>query len=724
MEEIEKKIKELLSKDRGSEGISSGALGMVNGVLKVLEGLVRPFSMVQNSAIELAKTVGLSSQSIMKSSKRLIELNSKAGLSVSYGISNEEIIDLQKTLMTSIGRNIRIDEAGINRPDLNDENYDSALENSIAAYGLIGAQLGEFVAGYDRIGKTAKAAAKDTGKLFYEASKYGLNFQEYSKTFISNLGMAQRMNFRNGVDGLREMARRATEIKQDMSQVAQFAEKVGTVTGAVETAAQLQVLGGSFATLANPLAMLNESLVNPENLQKRLINMTESMAVYDPMTHQVRMNAVNRQKLRRAAEAMGVNPDNLLTQAFSQGRRREIERQMTGFGGMDESVKTLLKNIGEIDEETGVAGATVNGKFRSIGEIASSPRLQEELIEETRSESEDVKLIAKSVMGIEKQITGRRSALKNEAARSVVKPGVFGKSTIDVAQREVENINPELIYGAGKLDSISRMFDPTSIAYHGAFIEPLKAVAAFNGENAEKFGEELSNSLKNALGDNELTKFLAPELKSAGTWAANLAASFNEFTKKYGAYFFAPLKDNTLTTVEQGRDVTTTTQNVLTEASNRATNNTTLPPVQSRGNLSNAANAISTASVGNNGGVFDSVLKNLEGTYLEPVIMPLKTLHDENKVRIIENNGSIPSIIVSQPIASSTGNNQTQGAGAGENHVITINLNGEFKFVGDKGEITAKDIEELMENHTQFKEAITNMVKKASEELAKRGPRS
>ena len=37
MEEIEKKIKELLSKDRGSEGISSGALGMVNGVLKVLE---------------------------------------------------------------------------------------------------------------------------------------------------------------------------------------------------------------------------------------------------------------------------------------------------------------------------------------------------------------------------------------------------------------------------------------------------------------------------------------------------------------------------------------------------------------------------------------------------------------------------------------------------------------------------------------------------------------
>lgn len=716
-DDILNKVKKLVVGERDELG--NGALSMVNEMLNLLGSLVSPFTQVQNSAIELAKTVGLSSKSIMQTSKRLLELNSRAELSASYGVSNKEILDLQETLLTSIGRNVRIDEVGFNRPDLNDEFYDSALENTIAAYELIGGQkLGELVAGYDRIGKTTKSAAKVTGKLFYEASKYGINFQEYSKNFISNLNMAQKLNFRNGVDGLREMARRATELKQDMSQVAQFAEKVGTVTGAVETAAQLQVLGGSFAAMANPLAMLNESLVNPENLQKRLINMTESLAVYDPSTHQVRMNAVDRQRVRRAAEAMGVNPDNLLTQALAQGRRREIEKQMTGFGGMSDDVKNLLKNVGEIDEETGVAGATINGKFRSIGEISSSSKLQEDLIAETRSESDDVKQIVKSVMGIEKEIAARREGLKNEAARNVIKKNAFGESTIDLVKRQVENVTPEVSRGAGKVDMIGRWRDPLIVAITNAFTEPLKAIDKFNGTNPEKFGEEIENSIKKAFGNNELTNILAPELKSAGTWAANLAKSLNDFTKKYGADFFAPLKDTIPeANLEPGR--TTTNDETLKQAT---AGSSTIEATQSRAEIDRAAATITASNVGRNG--YEDVFKSWEGTYLAPVAPILRSLSKEGvKVTIITGNDtSIPSATVSQPTASITGGNgQTQGTNNGENQTITINLNGEFKFVGQGGEvITKQNLEEIINNSPSVQKALANMIDAAKEEIIKR----
>jgi hypothetical protein len=169
---------------------------------------------------------------------------------------------------------------------------------------LVGPEMmSQITTGYDKLGISMKSAGKAVGKLFKEAGEYGINFQLYSKNFANNLAMAQTYTFRNGVDGLKEMARKATEIRQDMQQVARFADKVGTVTGAVETAARLQVLGGSFTAMANPLAMLNESLTDMNGLQDRLTEMTKGAATYNSATHQIDIDPLTRMRIKAAAEA-------------------------------------------------------------------------------------------------------------------------------------------------------------------------------------------------------------------------------------------------------------------------------------------------------------------------------------------------------------------------------------------------------------------------------------
>jgi hypothetical protein len=112
-------------------------------------------------------------------------------------------------------------------------------------------------------------------------------------------------------------------------------------------------------------------LTDVGGLQDMFNEMTKGAATYNATTHQIEMDPVTRQIMKRAAEVMGVDANNFIDQAYAQARRAEIEGQMSryGIGGLKESVQKLLPNVGEINEN-GVAGATIDGVFRSISEIA------------------------------------------------------------------------------------------------------------------------------------------------------------------------------------------------------------------------------------------------------------------------------------------------------------------------------------------------------------------
>ena len=86
------------------------------------------------------------------------------------------------------------------------------------------------------------------GKMFSNASKSGVAFEKWSKNVLDNIKLAQNYNFKNGVDGLISMAKKASEIKLDMQQVARFADKVSTLEGAVTASANLSVFIGGIST--------------------------------------------------------------------------------------------------------------------------------------------------------------------------------------------------------------------------------------------------------------------------------------------------------------------------------------------------------------------------------------------------------------------------------------------------------------------------------------------
>lgn len=690
----------------------SGLFGMVNEITKSVGDIVVSFSKVQSAAIELAKSAGLAGSSIMAIATRTIEQNHKMQLSASYNMTSPEMIQLQTALMGRLQRNVAVDQVGTVQKNANGEvvnpNFDSELENLVAASKVFGAdRVASITAGFDKLGKSMKAAAKYTGKLFQEAGEYGINLDKYVENFTSNLEMAQMYNFRKGVDGLKEMARKATEIRQDMRQIAQFADKVGSVTGAVETASQLQVLGGSFASLANPLSMLNESMTNMEGLQDRLAKMTEGMARYDQNSRQIRMNAYDRMRLKRAAEAMGVDPSNLIDQAFAQARRTEIMNQMQGMGNLTEGFRKLVPNIGTIDEKTGAAGVTVNGEFKSLGEIASMSAeeqmdLQKQLIAENRSESEDIKVIAKSVMGIEEIVSGKRAQLQNEAARTDIMPGVIGGlSSYDMVLDFLrKDINPKLMNAVSNIELVSKSFGTfvTTTANRALITGPISTLSA---NNPEEFGQAWNDYIHEMFGGAEWVDEFGAKVQSATTSLGNFVEGIRGYLLDYGIDILPGNKNNP---AFSGRNGSTTTPIARNTQEDRSTV------------LAAAGDVVREASHrAMNGGT---------PGYMNPIVNPLG--HLNGSVVFAGTQNSLPGVSVAPNGGggqTGTQTSQTAGGQAGQNSSFNFNISGNLTMTvnGDNGRIGTVDLTKSLMEDADFKRMLAYEIAKAMREVEARG---
>lgn len=737
MDEFGKTLKNLVeSEQRATQGWGKATRNL-SEILSDIESILTPFSKVHKAATDLAKAIGMTSAGIMNTATRIVRQNKAMDLSMNYNISNDQMLQLQGKIFNSLGRNVAIDMVGTQREG--NQNFDSSLENLVAARTVFGDEaVAELVGGFDKLGISMKTAAKATGKLFKEAGEYGINLDKYVENFTSNLSMAQMYNFRNGVNGLKEMARKATEIRQDMKQIASFADKVGSVTGAVETAANLQVLGGSFAAMSNPLAMLNESLTDMNGLQDRFNKMTAGAARYNSVTHEIEMDPVTRQIMKRAAESMGVDPANLIDQAYAQARKGEIERQIdvNGIGGIDDNLKTLLSNVGEIDSETGVAGATIDGKFRTLAEIAGDTKLQDKLVEETRSESEDIKEIAKSVLSIEDIVSGRKYQLETEEAMNKISEGSIGENKISTWDQAVDilldTFNKKTIEGAGNLAKAENDFK----VFLDLVREDLAArvYRPFSENTPEGLGTAMSQELTDVLGESDIAKKISDEVGKIATSAAQIVKDINERYAKPNGYDMLRFTENgemeegmagranPLTASDRPEDMrfAMSARDVMLEGNNVTIGGSQLfTPVQDNGQIARA-----TATITNGGEMTDLLAQYIEdladslGIEIEPV-----TQEGQGGTVITGNDNSIPSVTVQGTNPQTyTAQNGTEVTGTRTidynlnlSGVLTMNVN------GDNGRIGTIDLMKMLQKDDGLKRELSKVLSDAVKRIKEIG---
>lgn len=394
-EEEEKIRGRLNSMSFGDSLVSS--MNNITGMFKQIHGaindLTKPYQKVDAAASKYAKTVGMTKAGMESLAKTSLN-NVSSKLASTYNISTEELLEAQSNYIKASGRNIRLDNAD---------------QENIAAMHKMGGSGNELAALYDNFGVSMEETADHVGKMFSNASKQGLSFEKYSDNVAKNIKIAQNYTFKNGLKGLESMAKKATAMKMDMQQVAALADKVSSVEGAIDVSAQLQVLGGPFAQLADPLGMLNEGLNDMEGLQDRLIKMVGGLGSFDKETGEVKVSSFNKQRIKAASQAMGVSYDTIMESVNAQARRGEISKQIAASAtasGFNDDMKELIMNSGTIKD--GKAGVSIKGKFKSVDELTEKD--YEALQAESRTETEDIKVMAQSLQSIEEKVQSFETA--------------------------------------------------------------------------------------------------------------------------------------------------------------------------------------------------------------------------------------------------------------------------------------------------------------------------
>ena len=366
---------------------------VVDGIKQIgagINSLIEPWAKIDQAAANYAKSIG-SSVAGMKYMRDITLRNvAQNRIGIKLGYSADELIKLQEGYLKSVGRNILVSNKG--------------QENLAAMSRVLGEQeASQMAARLENFGLSITDASKTSARMFGDATKAGLSMEKYTKNFTENLSIAQNYTFRNGLKGLESMAKKATEMRIDMQQVAALAEKVSTVEGSIDVASKLQVLGGSFSALADPLGMLNEGLNDMEGLNDRFIAMIKGMGTV--VDGEVQVSSYNKRRIKAAAEAMGMSYDKVMESVNNGTRREEIERQLRAAGNpnINDNLAELIKNAGVI--ENGKAGVRdENGNFVELKDVNET--MANALIAQTRTEADNIVDIAANLRSVKDIMEG------------------------------------------------------------------------------------------------------------------------------------------------------------------------------------------------------------------------------------------------------------------------------------------------------------------------------
>jgi len=301
-------------------------------------------------------------------------------------------------------------------------NMDFKSLEDLRQWGIDSSVLNQF----DTFGLSMETIDKRIKSIYSNSGKQGLNAKAVTDAVTKNLKMAQNYTFAGGLRALERMAQKSVALKYNMEAVSRFADKVSTLEGATTAGAQLSVLGSDFARMGNPLTMLYGGLQDMEQLNDMMLNMTKNMAQWDSDKGQMEITAYNRQRLKAAADAMGVDYSELVNQAMTQGKRNRIDNQLDMSGKVnDDATREYIKNIAQVDENgNGYVVFHEGGGERRVNVEDLSENDKEKLAQESKrySDEQNAKLgdVLSQTRTITEQLNDLIDTLRARIAKGII----------------------------------------------------------------------------------------------------------------------------------------------------------------------------------------------------------------------------------------------------------------------------------------------------------------
>jgi len=368
-----------------------------------------------------------------------------------WGMGVQELAKLQSSYSEELGRTVMLGDAGLKSM------------SALAAATSLGVEGAAKLAGeMDNQGLSAERTSKFVEQTMNDSSSMGLNATKVIKNIQSNIKMLNKYNFKNGVKGLAKMAETVTKLGVSMEFASGMADKLFDIEGAVDMSAQLQVMGGKWAQLADPFKLMYMARNDMEGLTKALGEASESAVSFNKTKGEFEISAMEMHRLRKIAEQTGVAYEDLATAGKNARKMTEIKRQGGFKFGKDE--QEFLAATAQFNEKGEAYVIDVKGDKKFIKDLGVSYNAT---IAAQIKEKKSLEARAKDAQSFDEKVTNLINMIKttllpisdglNEVLGPLIKDVFASKDFKKDMKTLGKEIGEFVKFGAGVIKTIAEM---------------------------------------------------------------------------------------------------------------------------------------------------------------------------------------------------------------------------------------------------------------------------
>ena len=377
--------------------------------------------------LEISGTIGMS-QAQLKDT--ISDINESSEAAARFGIRATAILKTFMDISETVGRKIRISPQVLERA-------------SLLTKTLEGFDAGAFAAAFDTVGYNltdAMGKVDDTDSAMSEILETGREFGVVMKKFLGTIAgelkLINTYGFEDGVEGLSRMVARGQALKMDMGKVVSLADKFFDPEGAIDFAANMQVIGGAVGDLADPFKLMYMATNDLEGLQTAIQDVAEQAVYFDKEKGKFSISPDQRRQLKAMAEQMGMSYQELADTAVLAAKRAQVFDQIAA--NIPEEDKEFIASMAEIGK-----GGVARVKIPSLDKMVEVEDLTPDMIAELEAANLTDQDFYDQQITISEKTNQYLAAIEAAMRIQVEDMGGGAIDTMTLSQRIAETIKPE-----------------------------------------------------------------------------------------------------------------------------------------------------------------------------------------------------------------------------------------------------------------------------------------
>jgi hypothetical protein len=251
-----------------------------------------------------------------------------------FGVSTNESIEAVTSLM----------ENGERMAVYSEDTISAGLQASLA-FTTSSKKILENAENFRNVGIGLDSASKSITDIGSKSIAMGLSAKATSETLITNIGKLNQYGFQNGIKGLGKMVQEAQSLKINIDDTFRVAEKLYDPEGAISLSANLQVIGGAFGDLGDPIKLMYDATNNVESLQTSIIGAARSLATYNAEQGRFEVTGANLRRAKAMSDALGISMAEMTNMAVKGAAKFEAMSQLDIFPDVTPEQKEFVSNL-------------------------------------------------------------------------------------------------------------------------------------------------------------------------------------------------------------------------------------------------------------------------------------------------------------------------------------------------------------------------------------------